>query len=405
MTEKELIKLFSTFKDAPELGGGFDDTATKRVWSRLASELGFSETMERPRYSFHDYAAYAAWRAAHVLLRPVTVGLSTFLLVFGGWVMTVNAAFDTVPGDFLYPVKRATERVQLSLANNEQRVRLHTEFASRRLDEVLEISQSSREGKDVRVREAVESFEAEVASAGVELEQITASQFASATDVLEAAIAVDRKVNEYAAVLAQPETESAMGQNQDQVADALSTVQETDEQVTEVIIASHEATQKEDTARYLKTAFKVDLFDIEDRRTLVFQRMRAVESAYDTVDLPQESEGLSTIKNVRAALLSGFDESMVEAMNLFAAGGFRRVLEIVNGHKNTLAAAEGALAIMEINITTAQTANENEQGIPGGVSDAPSESQPETLCSVSSPCSDEKVDAAESGESDTSTIP
>ncbi len=389
------MKLLSSLKDAPELGGGFDDVASQRVWGTISSELGFSGNVERPRYALRDYIDYVAWRISHVFLRPMAVGVSTFLLVFGGWVVTVNAAFNTVPGDFLYPVKLATERVQLSLANNEQRTRLHAEFASRRLEEVLEISSSSRDGKDVRVREAVENFKAEMTSASAELENMTLT---SPETVAEVAIDVNRRVDEYVAVLEQTQAEPALDQGQqDQVGEAITAVEQADQQVTEVIIASHEATQEQKTARYLQTAFQADLLDIQDRRTLALGRMDAVATALRSVVMPNEEEDLTTIDALRDQL-KGFDAQISEAMNLFAAGGFRRVLEIVNALKGELAKAEDALAIMEINITTAQTTAA--QGTSGRVSDSVSEIQPETPCRVSSLCPDIKVDPALGGSPD-----
>ncbi len=370
MNDRDLMKLLAKHKDAPELGGDFRDEASQRVWSKISYDLGFaSSAVSRRTYVWQDFVEYVSWRIAHVLMRPVMVGVSTFLIVFGGWVVTVNAAFNTVPGDFLYPVKLATERVQLSLANNEQRARLHAEFASRRLDEVLEITSSTRDGKDVRVREAVENFKSEIASASAELETIAPEAAATI------AIAVDRKVEEYEAALEQTQVEVAT-ESLPQVAEAVAAVEETNQQVAEVIIASHEATQEPETATYLQTSFQNDLVDIQNRQTLAFGRMDAIEVAFENVELETESADVVELKDLRKTL-KAMDEEMNEAMGLFAAGGFRRVLEIVSGLKGTLAQSEGRLAEMEIEITTAQ---QQEQGASGEVSETSvSEVLPETL--------------------------
>jgi hypothetical protein len=345
MTDKEMMKLLARFKDAPELGGGFSDAASERVWDRISSDLGFRQTVQQPAYTWRDYAAYVVARFSRSFLRPLSVGVSAFVLTFSGWVLTVNAAFNSVPGDFLYPVKLATERVQLTLASTEQRARLHTEFASRRLDEVLEIASSSREGKDVRVREAINGFKSEIASASEELGNITSVEVA--TDV---AIAVDRKVDEYEVVLAQ--SEITFEQSSVSVDEVITVVEATNQQVADVIISSHEATQEAETAEYLQTSFQDDLADIRDRQTLLNERLIKIEAVLAGAALPNEAAHVSTIEQIRLEI-EPFAEHTTEAMNLFAAGGFRRVLEIVNEMKSTLVLVEEQTATMEIEISVA----------------------------------------------------
>jgi hypothetical protein len=49
---------------------------------------------------------------------------------------TMIASASSVPGDVLYPVKRATEQVRLALTPEERQVDLHLEFARQRLQEM-----------------------------------------------------------------------------------------------------------------------------------------------------------------------------------------------------------------------------------------------------------------------------
>jgi hypothetical protein len=65
------------------------------------------------------------------------------LLVF--WVAT-NASAQSVPGDLLYPLKLATERVSFALAlRSDQRAELRLTFADRRLTELVSTLQSDAE--------------------------------------------------------------------------------------------------------------------------------------------------------------------------------------------------------------------------------------------------------------------
>jgi hypothetical protein len=65
-----------------------------------------------------------AWLAASVVV--------VFLLISSA----VGASAASVPGEFLYPVKRTTEQVRLALAPQEGQVDLHLEFARQRLQEL-----------------------------------------------------------------------------------------------------------------------------------------------------------------------------------------------------------------------------------------------------------------------------
>ena len=65
-----------------------------------------------------------AWAMAAVIVAVLLLG------------STVSASAASVPGDVLYPMKRAVERVRLSLTPDEQRVELHMEFARQRLQEL-----------------------------------------------------------------------------------------------------------------------------------------------------------------------------------------------------------------------------------------------------------------------------
>ena len=59
--------------------------------------------------------------------------LVAVVLVLGS---AVSASAASVPGDVLYPVKRATEQVRLALTPDGQQVDLHLEFARQRLQEL-----------------------------------------------------------------------------------------------------------------------------------------------------------------------------------------------------------------------------------------------------------------------------
>jgi hypothetical protein len=77
--------------------------------------------------------------------RWAAVAMSVILvcLLMGGG--AVSASNNTLPGDTLYPVKQAVEVVQLAISLNEaSNVRLHLDFATRRLDETKALLKKGR---------------------------------------------------------------------------------------------------------------------------------------------------------------------------------------------------------------------------------------------------------------------
>src|SRR3989338_8662234 len=127
MKDKDIISLLRSNRDTQTLGGDFDVCAQERVWKKIAHEIGFPPTSSiyGSSYTSRDYFQYLVWRMNASFLRPILTGAMAILLIFGGWVMTMNATYASVPGDVLYSVKLATERMQLRfIFKEEKRVKL-----------------------------------------------------------------------------------------------------------------------------------------------------------------------------------------------------------------------------------------------------------------------------------------
>ena len=78
-----------------------------------------------------------------VYLKPLTVFLSVFVFFSLSFAGTVYASTDTVPGETLYTVKRASESVQIALTPYEREGNLYFKFLGRRLNEADILFQKS----------------------------------------------------------------------------------------------------------------------------------------------------------------------------------------------------------------------------------------------------------------------
>jgi len=100
---------------------------------------------------------------------------SLFILFVGPW-LTLKAAENSLPGDLLYSIKKASEGVQKTVANSEEKPRLQVEFASRRLEELSKVNQDiddSSSEKTEKSREIIGDFKDNLANVSQQIRDIS----------------------------------------------------------------------------------------------------------------------------------------------------------------------------------------------------------------------------------------
>ncbi|MBI4457397.1 hypothetical protein HY633_00345 [Candidatus Uhrbacteria bacterium] len=129
-----------------------------------------------------------------------TVGVFVLVLgtVLGGGLASVQAYRDALPGEVFYKVKMATEKVQLTLApNDDYRARLHVEFADRRAEEIARLAEATATNETLAAN-AVAAFTQEVAALEQGLEALRNSD---PEGVIEVAKLLERKFDVYQGML------------------------------------------------------------------------------------------------------------------------------------------------------------------------------------------------------------
>jgi len=83
---------------------------------------------------------------------------------------SLNWARVSLPGDFLYPVKKAVENSQIPFSSEEKRPKLHLELANKRLEDLNKITQENR----VRnLAPAISEFQANISEAAKNLAKVS----------------------------------------------------------------------------------------------------------------------------------------------------------------------------------------------------------------------------------------
>lgn len=101
------------------------NAAQGRIEARLGAQAAAS------RGATHAARRAPGFRLAPVLRFALAASLILILVVTGA----ARASADSLPGDWLYPVKRAVEHGRLALASDDAEPALRVEFAGRRIDE------------------------------------------------------------------------------------------------------------------------------------------------------------------------------------------------------------------------------------------------------------------------------
>ncbi len=112
---------------------------------KRAARLRLHEAIERKRSRWTRWRL-PLWGVVGRAPRAVTVALVALLALVGSSTGTVLAAQDSAPGELLYPVMRASERVQLAFAvTDERESRLHSRLMERRMRELEVVTTTGRE--------------------------------------------------------------------------------------------------------------------------------------------------------------------------------------------------------------------------------------------------------------------
>ncbi len=159
------------------------EIAPSDAW--LKQNRGFLLSQIKNNAVPHNHTAYESfWIGVSVffgeglmqnIAKPLSVLLIVALVGTSGWIATVDAAYESLPGDILYGAKRVIEKTQIVTAsitgNKTSETKLHAEFAKRRANEIKKVSVSDDPNKIEKVSEAVIDLKNEMNNLTTNLEE------------------------------------------------------------------------------------------------------------------------------------------------------------------------------------------------------------------------------------------
>ncbi|MFH1790001.1 MAG: hypothetical protein ABH832_02950 [bacterium] len=228
------------------------------------------------------------------VVRPVVAILMIIGLGSGSWIATVAASQDSLPGEWLYQAKRATEKTQMvaavAVGAKETETKLRVGFAKRRAVETKQLIQSQDPKKMERVSDVVNDLKQEMTKVGHDLDDIKNQDDGkniSAVSVKN----VGKETNEITAILEQAESEleiaSVSSTSEKIITDGLAetkvVTKETNVKAVEVMVEKHlqgdTSVSKEEVKEAINDQVNSDISNMEVNKRTVDQVSRAVEDA------------------------------------------------------------------------------------------------------------------------------
>lgn len=240
MERDHLIKQLKTLKT--KRAGGLARQAwvgaVREVLMERAEKDCRSLKMQTAQSTKQLRLAFVMGRDWHRLMRPAVATFIVLALVFGGWITSVNASYNSLPGDMLYNLKIMTEHAQVALTSSkENKVKLSVEFAGRRLDEVAKLIEKQVPEKEKKVEKAVDNFKKDIKVAQQNLDEMKGKKAKSAEKVVEVVNIVDEKASQYKEALNQ--TVEKVPSTKKKVKEAKEAVTEVEVKAVEVLVEKH----------------------------------------------------------------------------------------------------------------------------------------------------------------------
>lgn len=145
-------------------------------------------------------------KAFQIVRAPAIAMFSVVVAIFGGSVFSVSASDRSLPGDFLYPIKIASEQTRLVLTSDKtEKLKLKAEFVDRRIAEIQAIATTEAPEKPVRLKQAAEVLKRDLNTVKLQLSEVKSELAAETADAVKM---VDQKSVKIAEQLKQVKDEA-----------------------------------------------------------------------------------------------------------------------------------------------------------------------------------------------------
>ncbi|MFA6428744.1 MAG: DUF5667 domain-containing protein [Candidatus Buchananbacteria bacterium] len=250
MSDQQTINSLKALKNSPQ-GGQVNADWVLRNKEVLMSQICAQSEVNIVTINSSTFSLYQKVITQFIFSRQVfqpAIGvLSILLAVFGVSALTKVSA-DSLPGDWLFPLKMTNEKVQLAFTSDqEKKVQMQLQFISNRAQELTFVSQqTASDQKSGNIQTAAQNLVNEMQNIGGSLDKVSKTSTSANTVIL--AKAVDSQTSDVSKTITaagaqlSPELKQQVEASLKQ---ALSATDNTNVRALTVIVEKHQAGQSE----------------------------------------------------------------------------------------------------------------------------------------------------------------
>lgn len=294
----------------------------------------------------------------HKVVRPVVVVMLIVGMGVSSWVAAVSASSEALPGEWLYPAKRATEATQVTMADvvgdTDGSTRLHVEFAKRRAVETRTIVSQNDPSKIKIASKTISDLKDEMQTVNNKLEEIKTAQGSSAVmaqninqnaqeikDVLK-----DVKVN----LLTNSDTTTGANDLSAQVSEVKNLAKDTAVRAVEIMVEKHllgdTSVSKDDVKQAISSQLQSAVKDANDSKQSVDEVNKVIDVVKTEVNvLAHDAKGTDLVSSTRAL------SDKIDATSIQTKGAVSSTLQFNTETGKT--ANEGQVLLSQDNLTQA----------------------------------------------------
>ncbi len=362
MTNQELIKQLKSYRKL-ESGGQPQD-----FWVASNKELLMSQIQPRTSYNqaVTDKPSEATYYVEFFnlffkqkILKPA---LATFMIVavMLSYTATVSVANASLPGDMLYPVKTASEKVQLALTyDEEKKVELQMDFVGRRVDELQQIvkQEDNTQVKKDKVVQTVQKISQDIKEVNNKLKTI---HLADAKLLAAVAKDVDEKASQIKQEISKVHAEMPEDIKKDVAKDMTTAIDDTEkasDDALEVVLAKYLEGQEEIDSQEIVTRLANRIKDLE-AYTLVVSATSSVAATSSTPAVSTSTQTLEATASSSQSLTETKEDDqrqqlkvlIEEAKDLLDQNNFEQVLAKIQASKTIVNAMKQVPAEVVIKV-------------------------------------------------------
>lgn len=293
----------------PDLAWAHKDRA--RLMSQIGNtvvvpaKVSWSARTEELKYMFGNAGA---WRLA----KPVLAALLVAVLTTGGWIASVSASFNSLPGDRLWSIKRAAQNTEVAVkslvASDSEKAQLHLGLAKNRTEDIKRAVAERTTAVDSDARsKAVSDLNVaakDVAAAVKTASEAVNTQVQGVTKAeLSAAIAIVTDVNKDVTEIVKNLQQAVPGANSVDteltraVVDAVKSVNESTLSTVEAVVTAQEKTSPDSpNSVTVKTLVNSKLSELAETTSGLEQAVKTIKQQPAlTVEVGETHSSSSTI--------------------------------------------------------------------------------------------------------------